>query len=368
MSQTKWPDYSWNAWDEGSQHYCVGGNVFPGYYAPPILDLRPVLEPLLETLQEYDGRRCQLEEHGGEIDDLAGITEVLTQKVTIKGWGRDQQVSLANQVALQQALFQASNYTVYLDIRQQENRMPLYYLCRTHHDYWGEYSLIVEDYHLSPRYPLLDERFAKFMHFGHEVYYLRLSPFRKAAAAILAPGHFASSRALDHLLYTAGRNVFQAAWHEDQRLAVVVANHFGLTHFRQAIELLYLCLSGELCDLRRAVNDQLLRFFGEVYPQPAIQAFLRQLPRLEGSIINDLPQQALKLYPRLSRAFSDFLEKEVAWGRQQARVPLYKIIYGNFSRLGFIVSELQEKLNLQEEKETLENESQAIIDDLLSLV
>jgi hypothetical protein len=351
----------------GTWNYPKYGTYPPGagygyhYPPPPAVDPHQALAPLLTQLAAYDRLRLQLEQEGGKIADLEQVTQVLREKIPVRGAYTDYRVALAGPHSLKQALHSVGHGDLHLQVRLLPTRMPVFYLCKSHRDYWGEYSLIVEDLYQSPGYPLVDDRFVKLLLYGRETYCLRLSPYREEAGALVTPAARATSRQVDNLLHQVGRHVFQAAWHEDQRLGIVVANHFGLSRFRQAIELLYLCLSGDLCALRLAVGDQMLQFFQDVYTQPAIQAFLAKLTLLEGQELNDVPQQALKLYPRLSRAFSRFLGQEVEWGQEKMIIPLYKLIYGNFYRLDLVAQTLQDNHVVREGKTALEDAAGEVV-------
>ena len=138
---------------------------------------------------------------------------------------------------------------------------------------------------------------------------------------------------MDDLILEVGKYVFQAGWHDDQRPGTLTAKHLDLPNFHQAIELLYLCLSGDLCELRGIIHPSIVDFFDKIYPQPAIPAFLQKLRPMDGSVLNDLPKKTLNLYIRLSNAFSQFMKSEAAWGNYSSPIPLYKIVFGNFSRL-----------------------------------
>jgi len=206
-----------------------------------------------------------------------------------------------------------------------------------------EYGLIVEDLYASPGYPFHDERLVKLMQAGHEVYYLRLSQMRDRACTMLErverPGA-QSGWATDELLYEVGRYVFQAMWHEDQKPALAACRAFGLVRFAHAMELLYLCLSSDLCSLRGALHEKLFWFFERVYPQPPLVKLLRAIQEADGAILADLPQRARPLYSRLSAAFGSFLKKETTWKKGHGPLPLYKILFSNFSRLDLVRSAL----------------------------
>jgi hypothetical protein len=328
---------------------------------------RQALEPLLCTLREYDALRIQLECEGGRISDFGRITQILTREIHLTGLYHEYVCKLANQPGLRTALGDVGNYDTHLQVRRLGTGMPVYYLSRTDQDYWSEYSLIVEDFYLSPGYPMEDERLARVMFVGHDTRYLRLSAFRDKTREMLKsqikcdPAEYD----VDDLLYTMGRHIFQAAWHDDQRPAMLVAAHFNLPAFRQAVELLYLCLSGELCELRSAANPEMYRFLEVVYPQPAIRDFLNALSTLDGGAINELPQKALKLYAALGGAFSRFVRIEVPWGFRATHAPLYKLVFGNLSHLDRVGAALKSNPDVAQAAKSLESHAQRAIEDLV---
>ena len=350
--------------DDGTFGYGDGG-AWGGWRGGRTVNVRAAIEPLLARLREYDGNRRKLEKEGGVIAEINRITELLTQTFPLSGRYRDHTVSLVNPPSLRSALIDIGNDDLHLDVRQLSTRMPVYYLCRIRWDYWSAYSLVVEDVYRSPGYPILDERFVRLMDAGHETYYLRLSPFRAPVAGLAGGEPDRLEWAVDDILSIVGRHVLQAAWHDDQRPGMLTAAHFGLPHFRQAIELLYLCLSGDLCELRNAVNGNMTAFFRDVYPQPAILTFLTRLAAVDGGAISEIPQSALKLYARLTRHFGQFLGSEVAWGRLHGRVPLYKLVFGNFPRLDLVGAGLRSDPRVQDAVRRLERESQAVIGEIV---
>jgi hypothetical protein len=109
--------------------------------------------------------------------------------------------------------------------------------------------------------------------------------------------------------------------------------YLELPYFLRAIELLYLCLSGELSELRSEVDRFMIDFFNKVYPQPDIRVFLKALPNLDGEATTQLSRLARVLYQRLSVTFRSFLSTKIQWGIHGGYLPLWKIVYGNFSRM-----------------------------------
>jgi hypothetical protein len=362
MAYQKWTDGGYGVDFEDDDFY-HGSSSWYGYRRP-VIDLAQALEPLIAHLRGYDGHRLELETAGGQLRDLKRLTEIIRQEVSIQGRYREYQVSLINQTGLRDLLRDVGDFDVHLAVRQLETRLPVYYLCRLDRLYRSEYDLVLEDLYMSPGYPLTDSRMVKLMRGGHEVYHLRLSPFRSKTEKLLGGQKI---RRVDDLLNKVGRHIFQAAWHEDQRLGVMVAQEFGLPRFHEAIEVLYLCLSGELCEIRNAADDELYRFFREVYLQPAIHGFLELLPRLEGGALTHLTQAALGLYARLSQAFKRFLSVKVEWGFRKELTPLQKLVFGNFSRLAQVAARLENDPEVSAAKEVLEREAGAVVAALLGV-
>lgn len=325
-------------------------------------DPHAALAPLIDRLRRYDDRRVQLEERGGTVADLQAITALLQEQFSLQTrWG-ERTVSLADQKELHGALLDCMTYGAHLQVRRLYTKVPAYYLCRTRRQWLGEYSLIVQDLYRSPGYEFADERFAGIMVGGHEQFYLRLSPFRvDVDQGLAAPGGIFRGHSTDAVLCHVGRHVLQSAWHEDQRPGMLTAKLFGFDAFRQAVELLYFVLSGELCEVRHSIDETMLEFFRTVYRQPAMQAFLRRLRGLDGAMLNEYPTQALSDYARLARAFRAFIRTAVPWGARGQAVELYKLIYGNFSRLDAVGERLRGAEALREPGEKLERTAERII-------
>ncbi len=331
-----------------------GGETDPGV----------ALAPLVHRLERYDRTRQKLEQTGGRTSDLERLLRFLQSPFEVTCRGRTTQITLAKPSTVRDALYDAGS-GVHMQVRQRVTKLPVYYLCRTRRDYWQEYGMVVEDLYVSPDYPMVDDRFVTLMNGSHETYFLRLSPLRERAHALL--GEASGRHQLDDLLLGAGRHVFEAAWHEDQRLGVEIARHLGLPRFAQAIELLYLCLSGELCELRAAIDERMLAFFEVVYPQPAVRGFLELLTRLDGGAMGDLPQRALRLYARLSAAFNQFLSLQVPWGEAGGATALGKLCFANFPRIALVGELLRGVDEVREAAIKMDGEADEVIGRLLAL-
>ncbi len=325
------------------------------------------IDRLVKQLARYDQLRMQVEERGGKLNLLVEIINALNESFFIQGLNHSHKVALTDQESLRSMLLDLGEFDCCLQVRKLNTGMPAYFLCHVDMDSRSTYSLILEDLYRSFEYPFFDKRFVKIMQQGHEVYFLRLSMFRQDTFSMLGKVNKGNVRAedVDKLLSKVGHNIFQAAWHEDQSVAMTASSHFGLTWFSRAVELLYLCLSGEICQLRRIVDSKVLQFFVQVYPQPAIFNFLNSLGQLDGEGIARLPRKALELYPRLLCDFDVFLRTEVPWGQRKSATPLFKLLFANFWRMEMVCREIGENKELRQASQLLERQSWDVIKELL---
>lgn len=324
-----------------------------------------ILSPLIKQLQRYAKLRIELASKGGCLADLDTITAVLNEKIIVEAGIRRHAVALTDPGAVCAMVRDVAGSGVHLQVRRTDHGWPVHYLCRIHCDTWREYGLIVEDLYCDSSYPLAEGRFTRLMVGGREVYFLRLSPFRRAVVDKFLEGCMDRAALADEILCQVGRHVLQLAWHEDQLSALIVSMHFGLPWLRHAMEILYLCLSGDLCELRSAVDERMRQFFWDVYPQPCIHRLLSVLPDLDGDALNRIPRQALGLYPVLSRAFGEFLAVEAPWGEGKALVPLFKIVFANLSRMEAIVAQLAINAAVADAMFDLEKQARVVADAVL---
>jgi hypothetical protein len=170
---------------------------------------------------------------------------------------------------------------------------------------------------------------------------------------------------VDALLLRLGRHVFAAAWHEDQRLGVLAAEHLRMDGFAEAIELIYLALSGDACELRSAVHERDRAFFDQVYRRPALRALLERLDDLDGDGLSALPTRALALYARLARAFAALLAVPVPWRPGVAPVSLRTLLFANCSRFAEVAATLRDCAPVAAAAAALDAESRQVIAALL---
>jgi len=347
-----------------SNDYTHSDRDVDNWAAKSLEESRQALSPLIKTLKAYDQARRSLETKGGYSSDFNKVSQVLMSSIELGTPFGTRQIRLVDPEKINQALRQV-NWDLKLQVRQLTHRMPVYYIGRTREDWWAEYSLVVEDIYQSHGYPVQDERFYRLMHAGHEIYFLRLAHLRDVTTHFLALRYPNRLHEIDKILYEAGRYVFQHAWHEDQRLAMLISQYFGLTEFKHAIELLYLCLSADLCELRSAVSPILLELFEIIYPQPAIRQVLENLCDLDGQQLNNLPRTAISTFKYLTKAFSRFLKTEIAWRGRKWKIPLWKLIYSNLGRMNLVVGRIETETSLEAACRNLEKASSDIVSMLL---
>lgn len=323
----------------GSSGYRYGqGTVYHSYsgYDPE------GLAPLTNTLKEYEILRRILEYEGGGIELIREITALMNKKVNISGpYNKEDKVSLSDPDQIRILLRTVGQTDLKFSVRRLGHGLPVYYLARVHKDWWGLYSLIVEDVHLSPGYPLLDQRFARLMTHGKERYYLRLSLFRSQVAKMFSESGAQVEAHTDDLLYDLGRCIFQGTWHTDQRFVFVFSDVFGLPALRNTIELVYLCLSCDLSMLRRFMTPSMLTFFETCYSNPGIKRLIGRLNVMTGAEMSALNRRALDVYQQITDAINTALSTEIKWTSSwQESLPLWKIIVANVGRLEIVAKQL----------------------------
>lgn len=318
------------------------------------------LAGLVEHMRRVDTARVELESNGGTVGDLNHLTQLLARPVNLGSM----RVALTAPARVRQAIALACGPDVHLQVRRLSTGLPAWLLVRTRYDWWSGFALVVEDLYRSGRYPLPDPRFASLLTQSREVPHLRLSPFRPAVEARVkaGPGHRSH---VDAALHRVGQLVLSNAWHSDQRPCVLLAEALHMPSFRNAVELLYLVLSGDLCMLRGAADDSLSLFFAEIYPQQYVHRLLTLLPSLSGADLAALPVRARAAYAGLTAAAARFLQIEVPWGAAEAKVPIGTLLLANYSRFLELAPTLLELEIVQDGARRLGREAEEAVDRLL---
>jgi hypothetical protein len=315
--------------------------------------VRKHLDPLFSVLKEYDALRMQLMEKGGRLTDMENLSNILQREIIIRD-ASVAELSLINQKALKRTLGYFDDGDLVMDIRQQECGLPLYYICKVQSDYNSTYNSVVEDLYISPGYTFTDCRLVKLMDWGHQYIFLRLSPYREKLISVCKNEPKSDDIDFDKELSRLGSQVLQYAWNEDQNIGIHCSEKFGLPNFRRAVELVYLCLTADLCDLRSNTDRIFLKFFEQVYQQPAIQGFLEGIQNANDLPIMSLQQKARISYTNLLRIFNKLLTCKVVWGGAGQTIPLYKLVFANMFRLDLVWQEIENNQSVRDAAGQLE--------------
>lgn len=315
-------------------------------YASPIdsAETRSRVANLLNRLRTIDDLRSVLEREGGSREDVETMTGLLRDEVEIEGRHSVRSVKLNQPHEVRWALEDLVPGCVF-DVRRLESALPGYYLARECSDRWRQGAVIVEDLHRSVGYPISDERFVTRMQGGRERAELRLSHFRREMSQVLDTD--IGAQIVDERLFEVGASVLESCWHEDQWLAFALAEVLEVEELRFAVELLYLCLGGDLYDLRTRASPALSTFFDAVYPQPALARLTSMLPSLETDFLERLRRDAELGYQRIKKVFANLLATEVRWGPRFDTVPLWKPVYANLPRLEVVARRLRVQKKVQ---------------------
>lgn len=349
-------------------YYTDHNDRYWDYYRPREIDIKTTLAPLINQMKLVDDIRTMLEQKGGRISDLKRMTDLLKEQFSIDvQYNNKHKVSLIDHEALNRVIKDVS-YDLHIQIRRlPKNGLPVFYIARTKHDYWSEYNLVLEDIYKSDGYIIPDERFVKFMYYtGHEVYYLRMSQFYAKTRELVSKNNLGDIyRTTDHILCNASI-VLNSAWHDDQRIALLCGKLFGMKNFVNAVELLYLALNSDLCEIRSEIDKESVKiFFESIYEQPAIWMFINLLSLTDGETLGIIPKHAQACYTSLLKSFNKFLVNEVTYGSYRMRSPIYKIILGNLSRLETVKQMLGENGDIKNSIQVLDRESESIIEEII---
>jgi hypothetical protein len=297
---------------------------------------------------------------GGDFNHLSDLNNILNHEISI---GNDI-TYLTKPEELKSLLRKHTGETVYLDIRTKDYQLPVYYLCRKENNYWDTNGLIVEDYYQSKYYTFIDKRFVRLMVRGHESSYLRLSPFRNDVNAFLIETNDNSFKNIDNYLLRIGNDLLSAAWHTDQQPGLLVADSFKLMKFKHLIESIYLILSGDLFYIRNNISKKEISFFDKIYFQPVIKKFLEGLKNKDGRTINHIKNNALVIHYKLLKYFSEFLSCDITHKQSKLKVHLYKLVFGNITRLSIIYNSLKDDIAFIKSCQKLEDRSNILINQL----
>jgi len=331
----------------------------------PSAGLAAAVNPVVERLHAYDRMRQRLMEIGASAQDLEDLAALLRDRFSVKAGGQEHPVALENPEGLKLIIQELSEGALHLECSLDEYGFPGFYLCRLHRDCGTTPAAVVEDLYISPGYPMPDERFVRLTRNGNPISRMRLSQYRQGTRGILGADGNVPGGAVDDFLHGIGSLVFQAAWSENQRVAMLAARHFGLQDFWRAVELLCLVRGSDLCELRGSAEESWFSFFRQVYPQPAFVALLEMLPHTDGERLVRLHSDAASRYEELRSAFRSFLLMEVQREGHHGKLPLFKFIFGNLDRLDRVSRELVCSGALRRRSGRLESISRQIVQSMV---
>jgi len=298
-------------------------------------ELISLLAPLIAQIRRVDAVVARIARGNGCLRDLLALEGILKKPLALRGRG-GQEVSLVRPTDLRTALCALSRQ-LHLEVHTVDERFPCYLLCRISTD-WDAPDTVLDELHVSPRNDFFpDRRFVALLRGGRSRTFLRLSIFRERLGRYLRQTGRkpADERACDEVLETAARLVFAAAWYEDQRLPFHVADVFGLTKFRAALELVGFALGSDLYKVATALRDGngvAIEFFEHVYRNRRLARLLKQLVRGGHHGLGSLEGAARAAFVRLNQVFSDFLSTPGAL-RDLDRLALYQVVLASFYNL-----------------------------------
>jgi hypothetical protein len=298
------------------------------------VDVGAALQPLLRTLHVYESMVGLLRRKGGTVRDLRRLMEMMRRPIRFPGLLEGPEATLESPARLRDRLREL--YAgVELEIRRGPVGFPTHYLYRTSRDFFGNYTLILEDLHRGSDYDGFDarwERFASVTRYGETDRLLRLSPLRFTASLAAGPA------GADGVLYLAGRALFDIAWGDEQRLAAAAAELLDMPRFRSALEVLSLCLGSELSPLRQALigphGKALLMVVDDADPGGAVAALGRRLVEVEdGALLSRLRQAAHGHFQRLDHEFRELMGTREVFPGTPGGVTLFQVLVANYRRL-----------------------------------
>ncbi|MBN2506297.1 MAG: hypothetical protein JXQ71_06350 [Verrucomicrobia bacterium] len=330
-----------------------------GWHVPPPSrdELRCGLAPLLRQLRRVDDAVAKLAGGEGRVDDLVQLQRILTERFPV-GEPTCTTVTLAQPEPLREQLRLLSR-DLHLEIHAVDGQYPCYLLCRVAAR-WDAPDIILEELHVSSgRVSFFhDRRFAMLMRHGRSRTFLRLARWRRASKTLLGGvwRQRPDDRDCDDLLAAVARLVLASAWYEDQRLPFAVADAFGLTHFRSALELVAFILGSNLYQVAAGIREwqeELVGFFQQVYPNVPLAALLHNLSRHGAVNPAQLETAARGVFVELNRLFSAFLGTTGALADLE-QLELFKVVLGCFANLGEVAARACWKPALEEAVGVLE--------------
>lgn len=338
-----------------------------------------LLQPLLDRLRQYDTSHQEFLDSPDRLSTVEQLTDILKKPICFESSPGKESFALTEPSQLRTFLRMRLSDLIVLDTRKDNLGFPVYYLSRLASNDRTEYDIILENLHVSNTYPFEEKQLVRLIRNGHELYHIHLAGFRNQVKSASSFGSDINNQKIDDFLIQLGSHCLGAMWHEEQIPARICAREFNLPCFMQAVELLYLCLGADLCELRSHVTEEMIGFFTECYPQPTVSKFLQSLHDRSGYDINQLPTESAENYKKLSYQFQKMLQTNISWQseaissdsqmnlsvtKQSLTLPLYKLLFANLYRFDSVIPYLNIDDKLLEAVESLEKQAQQVIAQL----
>jgi len=284
------------------------------------------VSPLLSVLNEYSYLLGDLHKSSVSLVKLKEIQQLLKQDIRICS----EPFKLLDNREKIQSCFDEIDLDIVLEKRRIEFNLPVYYCTEfSNQHFYGDYDLLLKDFYKSEYFDFQDHRFIPVTLRYSEKHALRLSQFQTSQAIAVYGDEQTAYEKIKHI----GETVLQAMWDKNQNLAFRMCQFFEMKLLQQAIELIYLVNGTNVTVLRRLIDNEVMKFFEQVYTQPYVVAYLKRIQSLEGSEFKAIQSSALEVYGLLNETLSNLLEIEIPWGSDRRHQSLYKVLFANLNRL-----------------------------------
>jgi hypothetical protein len=319
-----------------------------------------ILEPLISHLKKVDQHRFDLYNKSISLNKLRAYKSLMAEPVALSAGCDSVQFSLLEHTKFERLVSSLGLWDIQLQVRRCKFTFPKYLICETTDNYDSGYGLVLAEYFRSFDYGIEDERFIRLMSGGHEKYYIMMEPFREK----LSSGSRFSSSQIETVLKAAGENYLQTAWHDDQMVSFLVADHLKIQVLKEAIEILYLVLGADLSSLRGNYTPEMKSFFSDVFPRKSIGLMLEKTENLTAKEFQNIEEKARFWYSELNSCFASFLSTKIEF--KGCRMPAYKLIFANIFRLNLVSNAILRNPEIKAAIKIIKSTSYAALKDLLS--
>jgi len=315
------------------------------------------LNRLKSHLKEIDGLIHTVEKGHITSSTMADITDKLRSKRLLSNGSNIFRVKFNEPAELKRTLF-LLDPSLHLEI-QQAGLFPRYYLCRLSS---GSTRHVIEDIHLSPGFPMTNERFLRMSRHGRQFLAIRVSTYHDELKKIL-------KGRTKKTLEKAADNILQYAWHVDQSLLHILAHRqaLDLPESLYLSELIYLLCFKYWEDVHQH-SKRLNTFFEKVYPNPYLPGIIESVSNKNEVERTVLFACAREMYSGFQHALNKLLNIEVRLQSKGDTTSLKHVLFSNLYRFNEIVKvlDLNNDDRIKEEAQKLEARAKTLSFQLLS--